>query len=120
MEVNEANSGSERGRLLVKAWNAGDVDYLIDQLADDVVLEARLPKIPVPAPSVSVTGKQIVADRLTALSGPLPKFAIVNAMERDGIVSLVLEDEDRQLLVVGIKLDDEGRFSRITSFRPDR
>lgn len=112
-------AGSERGIELVARWNAGDRAWIMGQLADDFVLEARRPKIPSPRDEIVIRSK--TAFRLGLLTLPLlPRFVIVNALEDAHTICLVIEDPDRHLLAVTIEINEEGKFSKIVSFRPER
>lgn len=111
---------SPRAERLVEAWNRSDVAYILDQLGDDIVLEARLPRMPVPAKQLAVRSKAEFSARLTAYAGPLPRFRIVSAIEGPSTICLVLSDAAGDLLSVTIEFEEDGLFQRITSYRPDK
>jgi hypothetical protein len=113
-------SGSARGEQLVEAWNRSDVEFILDQLAADIVLEARLPKMPVLLSSFRLKGKIKFSLGLRSYPRKLPTFNIVSAMEDSHAICLVLEDVDHDLLAVTIELNDDGRFARIISYRSGR
>jgi hypothetical protein len=113
-------SGSARGERLVQAWNHSDVEFVLDQLADNIVLEARLPKMPVLLDSLRLRGKMKFALGLRSYPLKLPAFKIVSAMEDPHTICLVLEDSDHDLLAVTIELNDAGKFERIISYRSGR
>jgi len=110
-------AGSARGQQLVEAWNRSDIEFILSQLADDIALEARLPKMPVLLSSLRLRGKMKFSLGLRSYPKKLPIFNIVSAMEDPHTICLVLEDSDQDLLAVTIELDDHGSFSRIISYR---
>ena len=109
--------GSVRGERIVDAWNRSDATYIIDQLSDDIVLEARFPKMPVLADKLELKGKKKFALGLRAYPKAFPHFKIVSAMEDPRTICLVLEDSDADLLAITIELGDDGKFARIISYR---
>ncbi|GJE14886.1 hypothetical protein [Methylobacterium longum] len=110
-------AGSVRGEKLVEAWNRSDATYIIDQLSDDIILEARFPKMPVLAEKLQLTGKKKFALGLKIYPRDFPPFNIVSATEDPHTICLVLEDSDKDLLAITIELNDDGRFARIISYR---
>ena len=113
-------AGSQRGRALVDAWNRSDAAYVLDQLSDDVVLEARLPKMPMLADTLTLKGKGKFAIGLKVYPWGYPRFEIVSAMEDPHTICLVLEDSDHDMLAVTLELDDDGKIDRIISYRSRR
>lgn len=109
--------GSDRGEALVAAWNRSDRDYVIEQLADAVRVEAGRPKMPTPAASIRLTSKAEFAAGLAAYLGPLPVFKIVGLFEEPDTICLVLEDAEGEALAVTIELDEAGKIERIVSYR---
>jgi hypothetical protein len=110
-------SGSARGERLVEAWNRSDVEFILDQLADDIVLEARLPKMPVLLSRFRLKGRMKFSLGLRSYPRKLPTFNIVSVMEDPHTICLVLEDADHDLLAVTIEMNDDGKFARIISYR---
>jgi len=110
-------AGSARGEQLVEAWNRSDIEFILSQLANDIVLEARLPKMPVLLSSLRLRGKMKFTLGLRSYPRRLPIFNIVSVMEDPHTICLVLEDADHDLLAVTIELNDDGKFSRIISYR---
>jgi hypothetical protein len=109
---------SQRGLELVARWNSGDRGYVLDQLSEDFVLRARLPKLPLPAKHLTIRSKTAFRLGLWALQGRLPKYVVISALENSRTIFLVLKDPDGHVLAVTIKLDEDGLFSHIGSFRP--
>ena len=66
--------GSQRGRALVEAWNRSDAEYILDQLSNDITLEARLPKMPVLADKLTIKGKKEICARFEGLSEKISTF----------------------------------------------
>ncbi|XYD11899.1 hypothetical protein R1A27_32565 (plasmid) [Methylobacterium sp. NMS12] len=110
-------SGSVRGEQLVQAWNCSNIEFVLDQLADDIVLEARLPKMPARLGSLRLKGKMKFALGLRSYPKRLPAFSIISMMEDPHTICLVLEDADHDLLAVTIELNAHGKFERIISYR---
>ncbi len=104
---------------LVRDWNEGALDRLAARLSDGVVFEAPVRKGGLPG-GIVLSGPDGFRAAFPTLKSARRTFEMLSVLADEASASLVLRDDEGDLINVLLAFDHDRRISRITSYRQAR
>jgi ketosteroid isomerase-like protein len=102
------------GRRWIEAWNARDLEAILEHYADDV--EVRSPRVAerFGTPDGRLRGKERLREYFAiGLQKPDLHFELVEVLEGPGTMTVVYRRENGALVADCSELDSEGRITRM-------
>ena len=104
---------------MVRDWNEGAVDRLAARFTEDVVFEAPVRKGGLRG-GIVLSGHAQFRAAFPTLKSARRSFELLSVLADEASASLVLRDDEGDLMNVLIAFDGERRISRVTSYRQAR
>jgi ketosteroid isomerase-like protein len=103
----------------VQEWNEGALDKLLARFSEDVVFHAPVRKSGMRGEIVA-SGREQFRAAFATLKSVRRTFHLLSVLADDASGSLVLRDDDGDLMNVLVAFDGDRRICRVTSYRQSR